>query len=61
MAKIKITVTPAGINVAGDGYQGPACEKAVKFFADRLDGTVVTDEHTQDFYETPSQDQEIQQ
>lgn len=61
VAKIKITVTPTGINVQGEGYQGPACEKAVKFFADRLDGAVVTDEHTQDFYETPEQGQEIEQ
>lgn len=61
VATIRITVTPEGITVKGDGYQGPVCEKAVKFVADRLDGTITADEHTQDYYDTAAPEQEIQQ
>lgn len=61
VAKVRIMVTPASINLAGEGYQGPACEQAVKFFADRLDGAAAVDEHTQDFYTTPVPEQEASQ
>lgn len=59
MAKIKIVVTAQGVKIKAEGYQGPACEKAVRFFADRLAGEQTNSENTPEFYQQP--DQEVQQ
>lgn len=59
MAKVRITVKASGIEVKGDGYTGPRCESAVKYVSDLLNGTVLDEEHTQEYFQTP--DQEVQQ
>jgi len=59
MAKVRITVKASGIDVQGDGYAGPRCESAVKYVSDLLNSTIIEEQHTQEYFQTP--DQEVQQ
>lgn len=59
MAGIRIEVRAGGIEIKGVGYAGPRCENAVKYVSDLLNGEVLEQEHTPEFFQTP--DQEVEQ
>jgi hypothetical protein len=56
MAKVRIIVKANGITCKGDGYNGPACEQAVKYVSSLLNSTIVSEEHMQEYFNAPDQE-----
>jgi hypothetical protein len=56
MAKVRIVVKADGITLKGDGYNGPACEQAVKYVSSLLNSTIISEEHTQEYFNASDQE-----
>ena len=58
MAQVRIRIEKGKVRIEAEGYVGPSCEKAVRFFQQGLGGTEIYAEQKPEYFVSPETEQE---